>query len=160
MYSTEFCLLPPNLAVDGLRPANDHLVLETHSTSPSAKCPLCDHPSFRRHSTYGRRLADLPWQGRRVELHLRVRRFRCVTDGCPRRVFAERLPEVTVPMARRTLRLRDAQQDLGLAMGGRSAPACPAAVMPLSPAQPRHPAAPDSGDQLEARRGAARARRR
>ena len=134
MYSTEFCLLPPNLAVDRLRPANDHLVLETHSTSPSATCPLCDHPSFRRHSTYGRRLADLPWQGRRVELHLRVRRFRCFNDGCPRRVFAERLPEVTVPMARRTLRLRDTQQDLGLAMGGESGSRLSRRLaMPLSP---------------------------
>ena len=134
MYSTEFCLLPPNLAVDRLRPADDHLVLETHSTSPSAKCPLCDYPSFRRHSSYGRRLADLPWQGRRVELHLRVRRFRCVTDGCPRRVFAERLSEVTVPMARRTLRLREAQQDLGLALGGEAGSRLAGRLaMPLSP---------------------------
>jgi len=134
LYSTEFCLLPPNLAVDGLRPANDHLVLETHSTSPSATCPLCGHPSFRRHSTYGRRLADLPWQGRRVELHLRVRRFRCFNDNCPRRVFAERLPAVTMPMARRTLRLRDAQQDLGLAMGGEAGSRLSRRLaMPLSP---------------------------
>jgi transposase len=134
LYSTEFCLLPPNLALDRLRPANDHLVLETHSTSPSAKCPLCDHPSVRRHSTYGRRLADLPWQGRRVELHLRVRRFRCVNDGCPRRVFAERVPEVTEPMARRTLRLRAAQQDLGLAMGGEPGSRLARRLaMPLSP---------------------------
>jgi transposase len=76
---------------------------------------LCAHPSFRRHSTYDRRLADLPWQGRRIELHLRVRRFRYFNDGCPRRVSAERVPEVTMPMARRALRLCDAQQDLGLA---------------------------------------------
>jgi transposase len=29
---------------------------------------LCDQPSTRRHSTYCRRLADLPWQGRTVVL--------------------------------------------------------------------------------------------
>ena len=134
MYSTEFCLLPPNLAVDRLRPANDHLVLETQSTSPSAKCPLCTHPSFRRHSTYDRRLADLPWQGRRVELHLRVRRFRCVNDGWPRRVFAERLPEVIVPMTHHTLRLRETQQDLGLALGGEAGSRLAGRLaMPLSP---------------------------
>jgi transposase len=98
------------LAVDRLLPTGDHLVLETHATSPSATCPLCDQPSSRPHSTYRRRLADLPWQGRTVELHLRIRRFRCANIACPRRLFAERLPEVTVPKARRTIRLRDLQQ--------------------------------------------------
>jgi hypothetical protein len=49
-------------------------------------------------------------------------------------VFAGRLPEVTVPMARRTLRLRDAQQDLGLAMGGESGSRLARRLaMPLSP---------------------------
>src|SRR5512142_3258032 len=106
------------MAVDCLRPAGNHLVLETHSTTASAVCPLCDQPSTRRHSTYSRRLADLPWQGRTVELHLRVRRFRCANLTCPRRLFAERLPAVTVPKARRTTRLRDLQQEIGLALGG------------------------------------------
>jgi zinc-finger of transposase IS204/IS1001/IS1096/IS1165 len=134
LSSTGFCLLPPNLAVDRLLPADDPLVVETHSTNPSAKCPLCDHLSFRRHSSYSRRLADLPWQGRRVELRLRVRRFRCPNTDCPRRVLAERLPEVTVPMARRTLRLRDVQQDLGLALGGEPGSRLARRLaMPLSP---------------------------
>src|SRR3954451_8736452 len=118
LSSSAFCLLPPGLGVDRLLPAGDHLVLETHATSPSATCPLCDQLSTRRHSTYCRRLADLPWQGRIVELHLRIRRFRCANIACPRRLFAERLPEVTVPKARRTIRLRDLQQQIGLALGG------------------------------------------
>src|SRR3954447_20682442 len=118
LSSSAFCLLPPGVAVDRLLPADNHLVLETHATSPSATCPLCDQPSSRRHSTYRRRLADLPWQGRTVELHLRIRRFRCTNTTCPRRLFAERLPEVTVPKARRTIRLRTLQQEIGLALGG------------------------------------------
>lgn len=134
MSGSAVCLLPPGLAVDRLLPIGDHLILETHSTSPSAHCPLCDQPSSRRHSSYRRRLADLPWQGRTVHLHLQVRRLRCLNDGCPRRVFAERLPEVTAPMARRTLRLRDVQQDLGLALGGEPGSRLAGRLaMPLSP---------------------------
>ncbi|HEY0420470.1 MAG TPA: ISL3 family transposase [Acetobacteraceae bacterium] len=135
LSSSAFCLLPPGMAVDRLLPAGNHLVLETHATSPSAPCPLCDQFSSRRHSTYRRRLADLPWQGRTVELHLRIRRFRCTNTTCPRRLFAERLPEVTVPKARRTIRLRILQQEIGLALGGEQGSWLAGRLaMPLSPA--------------------------
>jgi transposase len=113
-----FCLLPVGVTVDRLLPAGDTIVVEAHTTSPSANCPLCHQASSRRQSTYLRRLADLPWQGRTVRLHLQVRRFRCPNNACPRSIFAERLPEVTTPMARRTTRLRELQQALGLALGG------------------------------------------
>jgi transposase len=78
---------------------------------------LCDQPSTRRHGTYRRRLADLPWQGRTVELHLRVSRFRCTTTSCPRRIFAERLPAAAPPRKRRTARLGDVQRGIALAPG-------------------------------------------
>src|SRR3954447_2355636 len=135
LSSSAFCLLPPGVAVDRLLPADNHLVLETHATSPSAPCPLCDQPSTRRHSTYRRWLADLPWQGRTVELHLRIRRFRCTNTMCPRRFFAERLPKVTMPKARRTIRLRTLQQEIGLALGGEQGSWLAGRLaMPLSPA--------------------------
>lgn len=113
-----FCLLPVGVTVDRLLPADNTIVIETHATSTSANCPLCHHASSRRQSTYLRRLADLPWQGRTVRLHLQVRRFRCPNDACPRRIFAERLPEVTTARARCTIRLRQVQQKLGFALGG------------------------------------------
>lgn len=106
------------MAVDCLRPAGNHLVLETHSTTASAVCPLCDQPSTRRHSSYRRRLADLPWQGRTVELHLRVGRFRCTTVSCPRRIFAERLPAAAPSGQRCTARLSTIQRGIALALGG------------------------------------------
>src|SRR5712692_4816809 len=40
-------------------------------------CPECGRASESRHSHYVRRLQDLPWQGLSVQIHLRVRRFRC-----------------------------------------------------------------------------------
>jgi transposase len=76
-----------------------------HATTPSAACPLCDQPSARLHSHYRLRLADLPWQGRTVELRVRVRRFRCATITCPRRIFAEQFSAVAVPVAGNKLRV-------------------------------------------------------
>jgi len=65
------------------------LHLEVVATRRAARCPLRRRRSKRRHSAYGRTLADLPCGGERVVLHLRVRRFVCATRGCRRRIFAE-----------------------------------------------------------------------
>jgi transposase len=110
-------LVLSGLTVDRLLPTPDRLLLIARSSSASAACPSCGGASTRPHSCYSRRLADLPWQGRVVELHVRVRRFRCTNCNCRRRIFAERLA-ITQPKARRTLRLREVQQQIGFALGG------------------------------------------
>lgn len=43
--------------------------------------------------------------GQAVQLQLRVRRFRCLNPQCSQQTFAERLPDLVVPTARRTIRL-------------------------------------------------------
>src|SRR3954453_8935701 len=112
-------LVPSGLTVDRLLPAPDRILLLARSHSTSAACPLCGGSSSRAHSFYSRRLADLPWQGRVVELQVRTRRFRCTNPECQRRIFAERL-DIAQPKARRTVRLRDIQQQIGLALGGEA----------------------------------------
>ena len=131
MTDPTFCLLPPGVGLDRLLPTGDHLVLETHSTNACATCPLCDQPSTRPHSTYRRRLADLPWQGRTVELHLRVGRFRCATASCPRRIFAEPVLAAAAPRKRRTIRLAEIQRGIALARGGEGG--CRLASLPGMP---------------------------
>jgi transposase len=110
--------VPAGLIVDRLLPGPDHILLVTRPDQEAVPCPACARPSARRHSAYQRRLADLPWQGRPVELRVRVRRLRCTNPACPRAIFAERLPGGTPPKARRTARLREAQTSIGLALGG------------------------------------------
>jgi len=104
--------------VSQVLPEPDRVVIMTHPRAALTGCPACDHLTGRVHSHYVRRLADFPWQGRRVELQVRARRFRCVVEGCSRRIFAERLPEMAQPWARRTARLGDLQRAIGLALGG------------------------------------------
>jgi transposase len=67
-------------------------------------------------------IADLPCAGRRIELHLTVRRFVCSADHCRRKIFAERFGDGVVrPMARRTARLDSRVRHFALALGGRAA---------------------------------------
>src|SRR3954471_3001884 len=95
------------------------LHIATRSTRPGGRCPDCGHASRTVHSRYRRRPADLPALGRAVRLDLRLRRFYCRNTACTRRTFAERLPELIRPHARRTGRLAQAQARVGVALGGK-----------------------------------------
>jgi transposase len=105
----------------------DHLLSEPQSMTmvvaaarPTACCPVCQHPSARVHSRYIRSLADLPWSGTTVRLRLHTRRFFCSSLTCSRRIFTERLPKTAARYARRTTRLNEALQLMGLALGGEA----------------------------------------
>jgi len=63
---------------------------------------------------------DLPADGRTVNIHLTVRRFRCNNPTCRRRVFAERFPQFVRPHARRTKRLDDLLTRIGVLLGGEA----------------------------------------
>lgn len=90
------------------------------TTQMQARCPDCQQPSFKVHSRYQRQMADLPWAGLNVRLHLLSRKFFCPNVLCHRRIFCERLPSVVAPYGRVTLRLQQALTLIGLAMGGRA----------------------------------------
>jgi hypothetical protein len=51
---------------------------------------------------------------------LLVRRFHCRNPACPRRTFAEPLPNLLAPRARRTRRLATAQSGVGVSCGGEA----------------------------------------
>jgi transposase len=53
-----------------------------------------------------------------THLCLKVRRFRCCNLNCSRCTFAETFPELVMPHAQRTMRLKEAQGKVGLAAGG------------------------------------------
>ncbi|TDG30232.1 transposase family protein, partial [Paracraurococcus ruber] len=81
-------LLPSGLVVDTVETGADRITISAHPAATVSACPICGELSRRVHSRYRRRLLDLPSHGRAVELHLQVRRFRCVTAECPQRTFA------------------------------------------------------------------------
>ena len=98
----------------------DSLHVAAHGTRPGGRCPDCGRASRAVHSRYRRKPADLPSLGRQVHVGLRVRRFYRRNARCVRRTFAERLPELVKPHARRTCRLAEAQGRVGAALGGEA----------------------------------------
>ncbi|WP_242062959.1 ISL3 family transposase [Nostoc sp. FACHB-145] len=81
-------------------------------------CPVCNQATHKIHSRYERCLADLPWANYSITLQLRVRKFFCINTLCKRRIFTERMTNVTAPWARKTLRLAQRLSAIGLANGG------------------------------------------
>jgi transposase len=108
------------LKVERIRFAGDAVVLDLISTQAFCCCPVCGQRSCRVHSHYCRRLADLPAHGRTIELNLRLCRFFCDHPDCPKQTFAEPLPRITQPHARRTCRLAGAIQEIAFAAGGEA----------------------------------------
>ena len=100
------------------RDGPDFLHVAAHGTRPGSRCPDCGRASRAVHSRYRRRPADLPSLGRALRVDLCVRRFYCRNADCARRTFAEGLPELLGPYARRTRRLAKAQGRVGVALGG------------------------------------------
>jgi transposase len=120
MFSSLLLSLPDGLVVDQIRVLYDCVTVCVRSVTPSAVCPLCSQPATRIHSHYRRTLADVPSGGRQLVLSLFVRKFFCQTSQCPRRIFAERFPDLAHPWARMTLRFCRELEKIGLATTGEN----------------------------------------
>jgi transposase len=96
----------------------DRILMILRPAGTGGRCPVCQRRSDRIHSWYRRRLSDLPWEGIPVCIELHVRRFFCGSDGCPQRIFTERLPKTARRYARRTSRLSFPIEQITLALGG------------------------------------------
>ena len=113
-------LLPDSgsLSCDRVVRHGNQVIVMVSGVRSLAACPACGRSSDRVHSQYVRRLADLPWQGLRVEVQWRCRRFFCINPYCRQQIFSERLPEVAEPHARKTNRLTIVMRAIALACGG------------------------------------------
>lgn len=78
-----------------------HLFLA--SVNEIATCPTCLCQTTKKHSTYTRRLQDLPSTGLIVTLHLKAAKWHCKNSKCSQLIFAERFSWLA-PYARKTIR--------------------------------------------------------
>ena len=95
--------VPSSLLVDALMVEDDGITIRAVSDAARARCPLCGERADRVHSRVLRILADLPRASVVGHLRVQVRKFFCDNPGCPRRIFSERLSDVALPHARRTV---------------------------------------------------------
>ncbi len=114
MERSPFLPLPDGMVIGQVELTQTQLTVEVISTQPCAHCPGCGTPSDAVHCQYQRTVHDVPCGGRNVVLRLKVRKFVCRVFTCPRKVFAERLPELVQPWARISNRLLQELQALGL----------------------------------------------
>ena len=82
--------------------------------------PQCAQLTAAIHSRYTRRVADLSVVGARIQMNLHVRKFFCRNPECSRKIFAERLTPFLNAYARRTSRLRETLEQIGLDLGGEA----------------------------------------
>src|SRR6266487_4939422 len=115
MERSPFLPLPEGMVIGQVELTPTQLTVEVISTQSCAHCPGCGTPSDTVHCQYQRTVRDVPCGGRNVVLRLKVRKFVCRVSTCPRKVFAERLPDLVQPWARISNRLLQELQALGLA---------------------------------------------
>jgi transposase len=105
METSPFLPLPEGMVIGQVEIGEAQLTVEVIATQPVARCPSCGDLSDAVHCQYQRTVHDVPCGGRHIVLRLHVRKFVCRTATCPRKVFAERLPELVRPWARVSNRL-------------------------------------------------------
>jgi transposase len=108
---------PSTLVLDKIERCDKEFRIFVRARQP-AICPDCAQVSTSRHSRYGRRLSDLPWQGLSVQIWVGVCRYRCRNERCVRKIFCERMHGVARVFARQTIRLAEIIGFVGYIAGG------------------------------------------
>ncbi|MBG6138465.1 transposase [Longispora fulva] len=103
LVATVFSGLAP-LVIEDVIDEGARILVLARTPHQMVACPGCGALSERVHGYHVRTVADVPVDGRRVVVRVRVRRLVCLTRGC-RQTFREQLPGVLERYQRRTARL-------------------------------------------------------
>lgn len=93
------------LVVEGVKDEGEVIRVSARTRDDPVPCPVCGTPTGRVHGFHGRRVADVPVDGRRVIVSVRLRRIVCPVLGCQRQTFREQVRGVVERYLRRTNRL-------------------------------------------------------
>ena len=93
------------LVIEDVEDAGDVIVVRAGTRNGPVACPGCGSETTRVHGYHERTPADVPVDGRRVLVKVRVRRMRCPVLGCAVQTFREQVPGVLERYQRRTERL-------------------------------------------------------
>ena len=94
------------LAAEDVEDAGEVLSVRARTRDGAVACPGCGTETARVHEYRERTVADVPADGRRILVSVRVRPLCCPVMGCPRQTFREQVPGVLDRYQRRTTRWR------------------------------------------------------
>ena len=93
------------LVIEDVEDAGEVICVRARTREAAVTCPGCDAETARVHEYHERTAADVPVDGRRVLVRVRVRRMRCQALDCKVQTFREQVPGVLDRYQRRISRL-------------------------------------------------------
>ena len=98
---------PKYIRIDEQDIIDGRISITAKSLTRQAVCPACGESSENYHSTYKRKIEDLPLLGKNVFLKVTAYRYNCNNVNCEQKVFAEELEGFAGWFRRKTERLED-----------------------------------------------------
>jgi transposase len=108
------------LVIEDVQDAGEVICLRARTADRAVACPDCGAVTARVHGYCERTVTDVPVDGRRVRVLVRVRRMRCPVPGCARQTFREQVPGVLDRYQRRTSRLTGQVGAVARELAGRA----------------------------------------
>ena len=108
------------LVIEDVENAGDVICVRARTRDGAVACPGCGAETARVHEYRERTAADVPVDGRRVLVRVRVRRMRCPALGCTVQTFREQVPGVLDRYQRRISRLAAQLSTVARELAGRA----------------------------------------
>jgi transposase len=108
------------LVIEDVEDAGDVIRVRARTRDGAVTCPGCGTETSRVHGYHERTAADVPVDGRRVLVQVRVRRMRCPALGCKVQTFREQVPGVLDRYQRRISRLTAQVSAVARELAGRA----------------------------------------
>jgi transposase len=108
------------LVIEDVRDEGELIWVRARSREVPVACPGCAVETSHVHAWCERTVADVPIDGRRVVVNVRVRRLACRDWQCPRRTFREQVFGVLERYQRRTTRLTAQVEAVVRELAGRA----------------------------------------
>jgi transposase len=110
----------PVLVIEDVEDAGDVICVRARTRDAAVACPGCGAETTRVHEYRERAAADVPVDGRRVLVRVRVRRMRCPALDCRVQTFREQVPGVLDRCQRRISRLTAQVSVVARELAGRA----------------------------------------
>ena len=82
------------LVIEDIEDAGEVIFVRARTRDGAVACPGCGTETGRVHGYHERTAADVPVDGRRVLVRVRVRRMRCPALDCKVQTFREQVPGI------------------------------------------------------------------